>query len=165
MGLEPVSQPMPAPSMHSIVDVLSSGGCGPGGPTLPTGIPTLGGHLPPGPPPASVLFPNMSAVTSEQPSPSKIPKTEYKPEQLATLLQVSFFKNPLFSKNLNFPAKTNMCISPFEQKMCQKKSSQLRVRRGYFPNVWFKTTSIKNSSLKEWVGISNFLKSSKKSVS
>ena len=96
MGLEPVSQPMPAPSMHSIVDVLSSGGCGPGGPT-PTGIPTSGGH-PTGPPPASVLFPNMSAVTSEQPSPSKIPKTEYKPEQLATLLQVSSFKNPIFSK-------------------------------------------------------------------
>ena len=120
MGLEPVSQPMPAPSMHSIVDVLSSGGCGPGGP-IPTGIPTLGGH-PPGPPPASVLFPNMSAVTSEQPSPSKIPKTEYKPEQLATLLQVSFFKNPLFSKKLNFPAKTNSAFRHLNRKCVNKRA-------------------------------------------
>jgi len=81
MGLEPISQPMPVSSTHSIVDVLSSGG-GPG----VTGI-TTGSHIPP-PPPTSVLFPNMSAVTSE-PSPAKIPKTEYKPEQLATLLQAA----------------------------------------------------------------------------
>ena len=69
MGLEPISQPMPL-STHSIVDVLSH-------PT-PTSV--------------SALFPNMSAVTqSEQSScsPPKLPKTECKPEQLATLLQAA----------------------------------------------------------------------------
>jgi len=114
MGLEPVSQPMPAPSMHSIVDVLSSGGCGPGGPN-PTGIPTMGGH-PPGPPPASVLFPNMSAVTSEQPSPSKIPKTEYKPEQLATLLQAAASQGsttltPVLTST-NSPQQQGLTVTP-----------------------------------------------------
>ena len=73
MGLEPISQPMPTSnnSTHSIVDVLA------------------GGHAPNNNNHASVsaLFPNMSAVTCE-PSP-KIPKTEYKPEQLATLLQAA----------------------------------------------------------------------------
>ena len=72
MGLEPISQPMPSVSTHSIVDVLSHSNS----PATPVSM--------------SALFPNMSAVTSE-PSvvPTKTPKTEYKPEQLATLLQAA----------------------------------------------------------------------------
>lgn len=75
MGLEPVSQPMPTTVTQSIVDVLNS--C----PHPPTSVAAV-----------SALFPNMSAVpTSEsgQSPQAKIPKSEYKPEQLATLLQAA----------------------------------------------------------------------------
>merc|ERR1712012_56641 len=48
MGLEPISQPMPAVSTHSIVDVLSQSS----------------GNSPATPVSMSALFPNMSAVTS-----------------------------------------------------------------------------------------------------
>ena len=73
MGLEPISQPIPTTNnnTHSIVDVLANSHPTPNNSTS-----------------VSSLFPNMSAVTCE-PSPSKIPKTEYKPEQLATLLQAA----------------------------------------------------------------------------
>ena len=73
MGLEPISQPMPAVSTHSIVDVLSQSS----------------GNSPATPVSMSALFPNMSAVTSEPSVPPKMPKSEYKPEQLATLLQAA----------------------------------------------------------------------------
>merc|ERR1711953_1573852 len=75
MGLEPISQPMPAVSTHSIVDVLSHS--------------SVGGNSPATPVSMSALFPNMSAVTSEPSVPPKMPKNEYKPEQLATLLQAA----------------------------------------------------------------------------
>merc|ERR1719328_68711 len=73
MGLEPISQPMPAVSTHSIVDVLSQSS----------------GNSPATPVSMSALFPNMSAVTSEPSVTPKTPKSEYKPEQLATLLQAA----------------------------------------------------------------------------
>lgn len=78
MGLEPISQPMPMfTSAPSIVDVLASSGP----------------HASSATSMAASLFPNMSSVTTEANKPTPVMKTEYKPEQLASLLQAAASQN------------------------------------------------------------------------
>lgn len=95
MGLEPISQPMPTSTTHSIVDVLNTQV------SFSQLDRTLSRNLialfllqvstPATSSAAAALFPNMSAVTESNAQSPK--KTEYKPEQLATLLQAATSQN------------------------------------------------------------------------